>query len=168
PRVPARAAEKGSSRVAGPVAKSESQDSSPATSPGQGDLSVEVEPGETLRLFAEWCGVSTQTIRTWNRLGSKRDLRVGQRIRLDCAHRLKQDFPRKRRAYHQSIRDQFSATYRVESTLSHTVKKNQTLWRISQDYKVPIWLVEQYNRDRDLNPLHPGDSLTIPVLASSL
>ena len=127
---------------------------------------ITVEPDETLGHFAEWLNVPARTLRRINGLAFGEEIQVGQKLRLTYDRVAPEEFQRRRYEYQQSIREDFFASYYVESVVTHTVRRGQSLWYITNRlYDVPLWLVMQYNVGKNLQDLHIGDKITIPVVA---
>ncbi len=127
---------------------------------------ITVEPDETLGHFAEWLNLPARTLRRLNGLAFGEEIQVGQKLRLSYDKVAPEEFQRRRYEYQQSIREDFFSTYYVESVVVHTVRRGQSLWYITNRlYDVPLWLVMQYNVGKNLQDLHIGDKITIPVVA---
>ncbi len=128
---------------------------------------IRVEPEETLGHYAEWLEVPTQKLRVLNHLAYGEEIRIGQRIRLTFEKVTPEEFTRRRYEYLKSIEEDFFSSYRVESIKTHRVRRGQNIWYIvNRLYDVPLWLVAKYNPDRDLQNLHPGDEIAIPVVSA--
>lgn len=130
-------------------------------------LWIKVEPEETLGHYATWLEVPTQKLRAANGLRYSEEIRIGQRIRLVYARVSATEFERRRNEYHRSIEEDFFSTYKVDSVLTHRLKRGETIWKIcNETYQVPLWLVAMYNPDFDLYNLNLNDDLKIPVVVS--
>ncbi|MCK6562125.1 LysM peptidoglycan-binding domain-containing protein [candidate division KSB1 bacterium] len=130
-------------------------------------LWIKVEPEETLGHYATWLEIPTQRLRALNGLRYSEDIRIGQRIRLSYARVSATEFERRRNEYHRSIEEDFFSTYKVDSLLTHRLKRGETIWKICNEiYQVPVWLVAMYNPDLDLYSLNLNDELKIPAVVS--
>lgn len=130
-------------------------------------LWIKVEPEETLGHYATWLEIPTQRLRALNGLRYSEDIRIGQRIRLSYARVTATEFERRRNEYHRSIEEDFFSTYKVDSLLTHRLKRGETIWKICNEiYQVPVWLVAMYNPDLDLYSLRLNDELKIPAVVS--
>ncbi len=128
---------------------------------------IRVEPEETLGHYAEWLEIPTQKLRRINHLAYGEEIRIGQRIKLSFEKVSPQEFMRRRYEYLKSIEEDFFSSYRVENVTVHRVKRGQNIWFITRRlYDVPLWLVAKYNPNIDLQNLHPGDEITIPVVTA--
>ncbi len=126
---------------------------------------VIVQPEETLGHYADWLEIPTWTLRKLNNLGFYQKIRIGQKIALsfDCVS--KEQFEERRLAYHQEIQRQFFEQYRIESSITHTVGRGETLWTLAvYQYNVPLWLLMAYNHDKDPNRVKLGEIMTIPII----
>ena len=96
-----------------------------------------------------------------------RDLRIGQRLRLDFSRTDPATFLERRMEYHKGIEEDFFSAYRVTGTIEHELRRGDSLWQLSRkSYRVPSWLIHRYNPTTDLNSLTPGETLVIPVVES--
>ncbi len=128
---------------------------------------IRVEPEETLGHYAEWLEIPTQRLREINHLAFGEEIRIGQRIKLSFEKVSPEEFMRRRYEYLKSIEEDFFSSYRVENVKVHKVRRGQNIWYITRRlYDVPLWLVAKYNPDRDLQNLHPGDEIMIPVVTA--
>ena len=58
--------------------------------------------------------------------------------------------------------------WHIESTRKHVVAQGDSLWEITrQRYKVPLWLLRQYNPDLDPDRLRPGMVILVPQLVKA-
>jgi membrane-bound lytic murein transglycosylase D len=124
-----------------------------------------VDALETLGHFAEWLEIPTQRLRDLNGIAYGRDLHMGERLELDFSRVTPQRFLERRMEYHKGIEEDFFGSYEVTGTISHRLRRGETIWELSyKTYGVPSWLIRRYNADVDLTKLVPGDALLIPVV----
>jgi len=129
------------------------------------DGRVEVQPEETLGHYAEWLGIRASQLRRINGLKFNAALPVGRRVKLDFSHTTPEAFEQLRVAHHRDLQEAFFERYEITGTLEHRTRRGESLWTISEKkYRVPIWLIRQYNPDLDLSAFHAGDKLRIPKL----
>lgn len=127
---------------------------------------VIVDSSETIGHLADWLQVSPSHLRRLNKLSSKRQLRLGQRLRLDFSRVTPSEFLERRLEHHKGIEEDFFRFYQVSGTVDHTLRRGETLWTISRKtYAVPMWLIHRYNPEVDLARFVPGTTLKIPVVA---
>lgn len=124
-----------------------------------------VLPEETLGHFAAWLKIPTQKLRQLNNMVFGQEIRVRQHIRLSFESVSLEEFHQQRLEYHKGIQEDFFAVYKIDGTQTHIVKDGENIWDIcSTRYEIPLWLVMQYNQDRNLYSLKKGDKLVIPVV----
>ena len=132
------------------------------------NLSIEVQPLETLGHFADWLGIRTQRLRDINGLAFRTPLTVGQRIKLEFADIDIGTFESRRIAYHRAEQDGFFREHIITGVTEHVIKRGESIWILSlRQYDVPVWLFRQYNPGLDLHKVRPGVSVRFPVLADS-
>ena len=114
---------------------------------------------------ADWLQLPTRTLRERNGLSFKRKLRFGQRLELDFSRVDRATFTQRRTEYHKGIEEDFFRAFRVSGTLDHTLRRGDSLWKLShRTYRVPAWLIQSYNQGKNLTELAPGQTVTIPVV----
>jgi membrane-bound lytic murein transglycosylase D len=53
----------------------------------------------------------------------------------------------------------------VEKVVTRKLKKGETLWEICNNvYSIPLWLLNNYNPDTNINTVSAGTSINIPIL----
>jgi len=131
------------------------------------DNTVIVQPGETLGHFADWAKVSSDSLRSLNRLHKNAMVTVGHKVKLDLSKVSADEFAGARREYHRHLQDEFFAVHKIASTESYAVKRGDSLWIIAQQHgDLPVWLISQYNPDVNLADMRPGTTITLPQIAS--
>jgi membrane-bound lytic murein transglycosylase D len=144
--------------VAAPTGNSDTTDYSVGT-----DNTVIVQAEETLGHYADWSGMSSQTLRTLNRLHKNAMVTLGRKVKLDFSRVNAEQFEATRREYHRHLQDEFFAAHRIAGTENYSVKRGESLWTIAQQHAdLPVWLVAQYNPDVDFNDVRPGTAITLP------
>jgi membrane-bound lytic murein transglycosylase D len=133
---------------------------------GAGDTVI-VQAAETLGHYADWSGVSSQTLRTLNKLHKNAMVALGHKVKLDFSKVSAEQFEATRREYHQHLQEDYFAAHRIAGTESYAVKRGDSLWVIAQQHAdLPVWLVAQYNPDVDFNDVRPGTVITLPRVAA--
>ncbi len=126
---------------------------------------VTVQALETLGHFADWAGVPTQRLRELNKLRGNEAVAIGQKITLDLNEIDAATFEQRRVAYHQQQQSDFFASHQIETIEPHTIKAGESLWVLAaRTYKVPVWLLRQYNPDLNLDRVQPGTVVKFPRL----
>jgi membrane-bound lytic murein transglycosylase D len=127
------------------------------------DNTIEIQPAETLGHYADWLDISTQRLRELNGMNRSTPVVVGRRIKLDFARTDSMEFKKRRVTYHRTLQEAFFANYRVTATTEHKVKRGESLWLLTlKRYKVPVWLLRQYNPDLNFGHVRPGMRIVFP------
>ena len=129
------------------------------------DNTIEVQAAETLGHYADWLKVRTQRLRDLNELNYRRPVVVGHRIQLDLSQVDVGEFTNQRVAFHRDLQEAFFSNYRVVNTTEHKLKRGESVWVLThRNYKVPVWLVRQYNPDLDFGQVRPGMRIVFPLV----
>ncbi len=130
---------------------------------------ITVEALETLGHFADWSGVPTQRLRELNKLRANEAVAIGQKITLDLNEIDAATFEQRRVAYHQQQQSDFFASHQIETIEPHVIKAGESLWVLAErTYKVPVWLLRQYNPDLNLDHVQPGTVVKFPRLKKAV
>ena len=131
------------------------------------DLTIEVQPLETLGHFADWLGIRTQRLRDINGLAFRTPVVVGERIKLEFADIDISIFESRRVAYHRGEQDGFFREHIITGVTEHVIKRGESIWILSlRQYDVPVWLFRQYNPGLDLHKVRPGITVRFPILTN--
>lgn len=126
---------------------------------------IEVQASETLGHYAEWLDVKTQRLRDLNKLSFSKPVVVGSRIKLEFGDVTEQEFTAHRTAYHREMQEAFFVRYRVTATTEHELEQGESVWILMhRRYKVPVWLLRQYNPDLDFGSMRPGMRIIFPQI----
>ncbi len=129
------------------------------------NLTIEVQPLETLGHFADWLGIRTQRLRDINGLAFRTPVVVGERIKLEFKDIDVESFENRRIAYHRGEQDGFFREHIIAGVAEHVIKRGESIWILSlRTYDVPVWLFRQYNPGLDLHKVRPGITVRFPVL----
>jgi membrane-bound lytic murein transglycosylase D len=129
------------------------------------DGRVTVQAAETLGHYAEWLEVGASTLRARNHMRGKQPLVIGRSVKLDFSRVSKEEFERRRLEYHRTLQSDFFDHFAVTGTTQHVLTKGDTLWELAaRKYRVPVWLLRQYNPDLDFGALQTGTSMVIPLI----
>jgi membrane-bound lytic murein transglycosylase D len=124
---------------------------------------VTVQPDETLGHYADWLELPTQTLRRLNEMHSRSELVIGRRIRLDFSKVRAEQFHERRISHHRALRVTYLENHAIRGTREHVLRRGETLWEISRTrYRIPLWLLRDYNPDVDFARLQTGVRLQIP------
>jgi len=131
------------------------------------DMTVEVQPLETLGHLADWLGIRTQRLRDVNGLAFRTPVEVGQRIRLDFDEIDVDTFESRRIAYHRNQQDNFFQRHTITGITEHVVARGESIWILAlREYDVPIWLFRQYNPGLDMARIRAGTTVRFPQMAT--
>jgi len=90
---------------------------------------------------------------------------IGRRLRLDFSNVSAAEFEQRRMAYHRALQGAFFERYQITGSCRHVVKPGESLWLLSQrTFRVPVWLLRQYNPDLDLGAVVAGTPVRVPIL----
>jgi membrane-bound lytic murein transglycosylase D len=132
------------------------------------DHSIEVQASETLGHYAEWLDIRASQLRDLNSMRYGRPVVTGHRLKLDFQRVGRDEFEQRRLAFHQGLQQAFFMSWHIRSTNKHVVAEGDSLWELTrQRYKVPLWLLRQYNPDLDPDRLRLGMVIVIPQLAKA-
>jgi membrane-bound lytic murein transglycosylase D len=127
------------------------------------DNTVIVQAAETLGHYADWLGLSSQALRTLNKLHKNAMVTLGHELKLDFSRVSAEQFEATRRAYHHHLQEEFFAGHRIAGTENYSVKRGDSLWVIAHQHAdLPVWLVAEYNPDVDFDDMRPGTAITLP------
>jgi membrane-bound lytic murein transglycosylase D len=126
---------------------------------------ITVQALETLGHYADWLNLPTQKLRDLNHIKAREAVVIGQALTLDFSKVDAPTFEQRRRMYQQQRQDEFFAAYQIEDVASHVIKPGESLWVLAErTYKVPVWLLRQYNPDLNLDRVTPGIVVKFPKL----
>jgi len=127
------------------------------------DGRVTVQAAETLGHFAEWLEVKTSRLRRLNNLRFDATVAIGREAKMDFGRVTPEAFELRRLAYHHSLQEEYFAVFEVVGTRTHTLRSGDSLWYLAErKYRVPVWLIRQYNPDLDFGSLPIGRRMIIP------
>lgn len=130
---------------------------------------IQVQALETLGHYADWLEIPTQRLRDLNSLSFREAVVIGQMLTLDFGRVDASTFEQRRVAFQQQQQGEFFAAYQIADIESHTVKSGESLWVLAaRTYKVPVWLLRQYNPDVNLDRVQPGTVVKFPVLKKAV
>jgi membrane-bound lytic murein transglycosylase D len=144
--------------AAAPTGSSDATDYSVAA-----DDTVIVQAAETLGHYADWSGISSQKLRSLNKLHQSAMVTLGRKVKLDLSKVSAGQFATARREYHRRLQEEYFAGHRIAGTETYAVKHGDSLWVIAQQHAdMPVWLVTEYNPDVDFSDVRPGTAITLP------
>ncbi|MFQ5634080.1 MAG: LysM peptidoglycan-binding domain-containing protein [Gammaproteobacteria bacterium] len=127
------------------------------------DDTIEIQAAETLGHYADWLGIRTQRLRDLNGYAFRRPVVIGRRLKLQFDEVDRDAFAARRIAYHRELQEAFFARYRIVDTTVHDLRRGESVFVLSlRRYKIPVWLLRQYNPDLDIDRLRPGAQVVFP------
>jgi membrane-bound lytic murein transglycosylase D len=126
---------------------------------------IVVQALETLGHYADWLEIPTQRLRDVNGMSFREAVVIGQKLTLDFSRVDAPTFEQRRVTYQQQRQGEFFAAYQIEDIEEHTIKSGESLWVLAaRTYRVPVWLLRQYNPDLNLDRVMPGTVVKFPRL----
>jgi len=130
------------------------------------DDRITVQANETLGHYADWLEVQTSRLRRLNGIRFGTPVGIGRSTKLDFSVVSREAFEQRRLEYHHTLQEEFFDAYEVVGTDTHRLKKGDTLWDLAEKrFRVPVWLLRQYNPTLDFSALQAGARLTVPRIA---
>ena len=130
--------------------------------------SIEIQASETLGHYAEWLDLRASQLRALNGMPYGRPLVIGHRLKLDFSEVDKLEFERRRLTYQADLQQSFFMVWHIHATSKHVISQGESLWVLTQrKFKIPMWLLRQYNPDLNFDKLHPGTVIVVPQLAEA-
>ena len=129
------------------------------------DGRIEVQAMETLGHYADWLQIRTQRLRDINSLSFGKPVIIGQRLQLDFSNVDRAAFEQRRLGYHSDLQEAFFSRNQIRGMDVYEIRRGDSVWVLARrEYKVPVWLLRQYNPDLDLDRLRPGARVHFPLL----
>ena len=126
---------------------------------------IEVQPDESIRIFADWLKATPESIRLTNTIAPHQDIHPGQTIALEFLNVSIEDFEETRFDYHQETQEDFFSSYNIVGITNYKVVQGDTIWDIChKKFDLPLWLLKKYNNDLNFNHLALSSSLQIPIV----
>lgn len=125
---------------------------------------ISVLPEETLTHYADWAGVSTREIMRLNKW-RRPMLQLWRTVKIPLNKINAETFEQRRNDFHQSLYKVFFDSHDVTEVDDRVLHRGQSAWTIWNDQRdVPLWLISLYNEGKQLNQLHAGEILRMPVV----
>jgi LysM repeat protein/lysophospholipase L1-like esterase len=116
------------------------------------DTTYIVQKGESLYAIARKLNVFVNDLYKWNNLAQESVIYPGQQLTVYCE---------------QNVAVPTEKTDKSQTTYTHTVQKNETLYSISKQWNVSISDLRQWNDLTD-NNIHAGQQLTVHIINNSI
>jgi membrane-bound lytic murein transglycosylase D len=129
------------------------------------DSTIEVQFGETLGHYAEWLDIRAQELRVRNDLQFGEALPIHSRLGLDFSRVPKAIFEEQRIHFQRAVQGKYFSEWEITGTTTHTLKLGNSIWDLAhQQFKVPLWLLQQYNPDVDFETASAGVEIISPIV----
>jgi len=119
---------------------------------------IQVRLGETLERLADWSGTTLEDLRRDNALNDGALIQPGQSLSVRLNEKRAKVFEVERERFAEEVQKELEDKY---YTL-HTLVAGESLWSLSQRYKVDGKRLEDYNSDKDFRRLARGAKIRIP------
>lgn len=129
--------------------RSSTQSAKAAPRPTAKPTYYRVRRGDTLSAIATRYGVEMAQIQSWNGMGSRTRVAIGERLRIAAP-----DAPQ--------VVESRETPPPAASSRTHTVRAGETLWRIAQNYGISIDALLGANGLKKSSVIKPGMQLRIP------
>ena len=131
-------------------------------------VAIEVRHGETLIQLAEWTGVPAEEIASNSGLQVQGTIYAGQELWLPISEEKAQELERTRNLYEDGHLDRWLARHGGLLAVSPVaLGTRDTVWALARDSGgLPLWVVQAFNRGRDLDRLRIGDEIYMPVVGN--
>jgi len=128
---------------------------------------IEVQAAETLGHYAEWLNLRASQLRRINKMRYGKPVVIGKRIKLDFSRVTPEQFEQQRKEYHRALQEEFFTQFEIEGSEKHIIRRGDSLWTLAKrKYKIPMWLLRQYNPDLSINNVKPGTEVTFPRIVA--
>ena len=129
------------------------------------DHTVEFQFGETLVHYAEWLDMRAQQLRTLNGLRFGEALPIHSRLRLDFSRVSTDLFEEQRIQFHRNVQENYFSGREIVGVVTHKLQRGDSIWDLAhQQFRVPLWLLQQYNPDIDFETAAAGTEIVSPVV----
>ncbi|MCS5638575.1 MAG: LysM peptidoglycan-binding domain-containing protein [Myxococcota bacterium] len=129
------------------------------------DGTIKVQFGETLGHYAEWLNIRAQQLRALNDLRFGEALPIHSRLRLDFSRVSSSLFEEQRIEFHRNLQERYFSGREIVGVVAHKLERGDSIWDLAhQQFKVPLWLLQQYNPDIDFETASAGTEILAPVL----
>lgn len=126
---------------------------------------ITVQPEESLGLYAQWLGSTTDKIRKINNSKLLTEIEPGKKVLLAFEKHPAAQFEEKRLDYLREIEEDFFTAYAVVGQKPYKVNNGDTFWDLCYNrFDIPMWLLERYNSSLNLSKLKSSQELMIPIL----
>ncbi len=124
---------------------------------------IEIQAAETLGHYAEWLQIKTRDLRRLNKMKYGKPVMVGKHLKLSFKKVTPDEFEVLRIQYHKNLQEAFFEKNQIVDTIKYRLNRGESIWRLTRKtYKIPFWLLRQYNPDLDMNRISADIIITFP------
>jgi LysM repeat protein len=124
--------------------------------------SIQVRLGETLERLSDWSGTTLEDLRRDNKLNAGAEVAPGQTLSVRLNEKRATAFATLRERFADDVLKELEDKYYTV----HELAAGESLWSLSQRYKVDAKRLEDYNSDKDFRRLARGTKVRIPKTAA--
>lgn len=126
-----------------------------------------VQPEESLGLYAEWLGTTSEMLARLNGIKTETAVTPGQQLKLSFKNLPPSRFEDKRLDFLQETEEDFFSAFTVVGRKIYRVNAGDTLWDLCYNkFDIPLWLLERYNSTINLAKLTRKQELIVPIVQS--
>ena len=132
------------------------------TADGYGVISA--LPEETLAHYAGWAGVSAREIMRLNKW-RRPTVHLWRTVKIPLGKTSADAFELRRQDFHNGVYKDFFDRHSVKEVGDRVLLRGQSAWMFCNvEQEVPLWLLSLYNEGKQLDRLHAGEILRVPVV----
>lgn len=126
---------------------------------------IEIQAAETLGHYAEWLQIRARDLRRLNKMKYGKPVVVGHHLKLKFTRVTPQEFEAQRILYHKTLQEEFFEQNQIIGADKYRLNRGDSVWKLTKNtYKIPFWLLRQYNPDLDMNRISADKIITFPKL----
>ena len=126
---------------------------------------IEIQAAETLGHYAEWLRIRARDLRRLNKMKYGKPVVVGKHLKLKFSKVTPEEFEAQRILYHKTLQEEFFEQNQIIGADKYRLNRGDSVWKLTKKtYKIPFWLLRQYNPDLDMNKISADKIITFPKL----
>ncbi len=124
---------------------------------------IEIQAAETLGHYAEWLQIRARDLRRLNKMKYGQHVVVGKRLKLSFKKVTSLEFEAQRMLYHKTLQEEFFEQNQIVGVDKYRLNRGESVWKLTKKtYKIPFWLLRQYNPDLNLNRISADIIIRFP------
>jgi membrane-bound lytic murein transglycosylase D len=128
---------------------------------------IVVQPEESLGLYAEWLGTTSESLARLNNIKTESAVTPGQKLELVFKQLTPGHFEDRRLDFLQETEEDFFSAFTIVGRKIYRVSDGDTLWDLCyKKFDIPLWLLERYNSTINLTKLTREQELIVPIVQS--